>query len=300
MMKHGQHPSGSKPSSSVVSLLLLPLKIIAWPFLFLCRFLYEHWLSYVLGRVRRDEDRVYSVRFVWYGDSVYLHPMVWGSLVLFFVVKSDVFAAGWPLLVWFILLAVCFLTVIYNFNIVKASILIVCIVAVLSLAYVSNAEWEWNPLRALAGHIEWLHVEVTQGFYVVAAYVFAMLISAEVLWAWLFNRVEIDEAYVYERRFLQSTAREPIFARGLKRETKDLLELVIMGAADITHRTQKGSKVFKNVPGASLGLGTALDKLLDHRRPDEIRMERKKRGERFGSTPDDGIPDAIDKAAGNE
>ncbi len=283
-------------SSTAVSLLLLPLKIIAWPFLFVGRFLYEHWLSYVLGRAKRDGDRVFSVRFVWYGDSVYLHPMVWGSLVLYVVVKSQVFAPGWSLLVWFILLAVCFLTVIYNFNIVKASVLIVCVIAVLSLAYVSNAEWRWNPLRAVADHIESLDAEVTQGFYIVAAYVFALLIAAEVLWGWLFNRVEIDEAYVYERRFLQSTAREPIFARGLKRETKDLLELVIMGAADITHRTQRGSKVFKNVPGASLGLGVALDQMLDHRRPDEDRLQRKRRAASAG----DSLPESVDGPAGNE
>ncbi len=213
-MNHSQHQSGSRQNSSPISLLLLPLKILAWPFVFMSRVLYEHWLSYVLGRVQRDEDRVYSVRFVWYGDSVYLHPMVWGSLVLFFVVKSEVFSPGWPLLVWFILLAICFLTVIYNFNIVKAGVLVVCVVAVLSMAYVANTEWEWNPLRAIANHIEWLHADVTQGFYIVAAYVFALLIAAEVIWAWLFNRVEIDEAYVYERRFLQSTAREPIFRGG--------------------------------------------------------------------------------------
>ena len=274
-MTDHKNESSSKSSGSIGSLLLLPLKIIIWPFLALGRFLYEHLLSYVFGRVQRDEDRVYSVRFVWYGDSVYLHPMVWGSLLLYVVVKSDVFTTGWPLLAWFILLAVCFLTVIYNFNIVKAGVLIVCIVAVLSLAYVSNAEWEWNPMSVIADHIKSLQAQVEPGFYIVASYVFALLISSEVLWAWLFNRVEIDESYVYERRFLQSTTREPIFARGLKRETKDLLELVIMGAADITHRTQKGSKTFKNVPAASLGLGSALDLMLDHRRPGQIALERR-------------------------
>ncbi len=70
-----------------------------------------------------------------------------------------------------------------------------------------------------------------------------------------------------------------------------------MGAADITHRTQRGSKVFKNVPGASLGLGTALDKLLDHRRPEEVRLEHRKHHD---AAMEDGIPDAIDDAAGNE
>ncbi len=281
---------------SGLSLLLLPLKIILWPFLFVWRFLYEHWLSYVFGRVLRDEDRVYSIRFVWYGDSIYLHPMVWGSLLLYVVLRSDMFDPGWMLLIWFILMAVCFLTVIYNFNIIKATVLIVCMIAVLSLSYVANSEWEWNFLSVVAEHIKSLKPGVEPGFYIVASYVFGVIIAAEVIWAWVFNRVEIDESYVYERRFLQSTTREPIFARGLKRETKDLLELVIMGAADITHRTSKGSKTFKNVPGASLGLGTAIDAMLDYRRPGQIELERRrKRGATEG-----GIPDVIDDAAGNE
>ncbi len=211
-MNHTTDESDSVPERAGTPLWLLPLKVIAWPFVAISRYLYTHWISFLVGRVLRDEDRVYSIKFIWYGDSVYLHPMVWGSLVLFFVTKSEVFSAGWPLLVWFIALTVCFLTVMYNFDIVKAAILLVCVVAVFSLAYISNVEWEWNPLRALARHIEWLQAEVSPGFYVVAAYTFAVLIAAEVLWAWFFNRVEIDESYVYEHRFLQSTSREPIFA----------------------------------------------------------------------------------------
>src|SRR3990170_584765 len=123
-------PLSTRPGTP---LWLMPLKIIAWPFVALARYLYNHWISYLIGRVLRDEDRVYSIKFIWYGDSVYLHPMVWGSAVLFFVTKSEVFSPGWPLLVWFIALAVCFLTVMYNFDIVKASVLLVCVVAVFSL-----------------------------------------------------------------------------------------------------------------------------------------------------------------------
>jgi hypothetical protein len=82
----------------------------------------------------------------------------------------------------------------------------------------------------------------------------------------------------------------------LKRETKDLLELVIMGAADITHRTRNGYKTFKNVPGASLGLGTAIDAMLDYRRPGQVNMERKRR-ESPDAMVDDGLPDAIDDVA---
>ena len=106
---------------------------------------------------------------------------------------------------------------------------------------------------------------------------FAVLIFAEVAWAWLFNRVELDESYVYEHKFMKSTTREPIFARGLKRETRDLLELLILGAGDIEHRTKTGAKRFKNVPGASLGLGRAIDSMLDYRRNEQVDLERKGR-----------------------
>ncbi|MHB8956121.1 MAG: hypothetical protein ACYC4U_24330 [Pirellulaceae bacterium] len=276
---------------------LMPFKILIWPFLATSRYLYEHWLSYLIGRVVRDQDRIYSVKFIWYGDSVYLHPMVWGSLVLFFVTKSEVFTAGWPLLVWFIMLAGCFLTVMYNFDILKAGVLVVCVVAVFSLAYVANVEWAWNPLRTLAWHIEWLDAKVSPGFYVVAAYTFALVIGAEVIWAWFFNRVEIDESYVYERHFLQGASREPIFARGLKRETKDLLELLILGAGDIKHRTRTGYKTFKNVPGASLGLGTAIDAMLDFRRAGEVELRRKQRGEAGAFDEPDPSSDLMDEGA---
>jgi hypothetical protein len=113
----------------------------------------------------------------------------------------------------------------------------------------------------------------------------------EVSWAWLFNRVELDESYVYERRFMQSTTREPIFARGLKRETKDLLELLIMGAGDITHRTKNGVKRFKNVPGASLGLGRAIDSMLDYRRPEQVKMEGRAHDDADQVMPTDAFPD---------
>ena len=298
-MSEPKNQSESSSTRPGTPLWLMPLKILVWPFAALGHYFYEHWISYLIGRVLRDEDRVYSVKFIWYGDSVYLHPLVWGSLILFFVTKSDVFTQGWPLLVWFILLAVCFLTVIYNFDIIKATVLLISVVAVFSLAYIANVQWEWNPPRIVAHHIQSLKPEVTPGFYVVVAYVFAALICLEVVWAWLFNRVEIDESYVYEHRCMQSTSREPIFARGLTRETKDLLELLILGAADIKHRTRTGQKTFKNVPGASLGLGRALDSLLDFRRPGEIELERKMRGESPASEPDQAAPDIIDKSEGH-
>jgi hypothetical protein len=291
-MSDAKQEKKAMSESSGTPLWLLPLKILAWPFVAISRFLYEHWISYLIGRVTRDQDRVYRVKFIWYGDSVYLHPMVWGSLVLFFVAKSEVFAAGWSLFVWFILLAVCFLTVMYNFDILKAGVLLVCVIAAISMGYVATTELEWNPLGTLARHIARLQPEVTPGFYIIACYTFGLLIAVEVVWAWFFHRVEIDESYVYEHRFLQSTSREPIFARGLQRETKDLLELLILGAADIKHRTRSGFRRFKNVPAASLGLGTAIDSMLDFRRPGEIELQRKLRGEATGETDSTSSGDA--------
>lgn len=272
----------------------LPVKILVWPFLALAKVLYDSWLSYLHGKVLRDEYRIYSIKFIWYGDSVYLHPMIWGSLILFFVAKSGLIGAGWPVLIWFILLSLCILTVIYNFDVFKAGILLVCVAAVFGLAYISKSEWQWNPLGWLRGYVEGLNVTVSAGFYIASAWVFALLISAEVFWAWLFNRVELDESYVYEHRFLQGTSREPIFARGLKRETKDLLELIIMGAGDIQHRTKSGVKRFKNVPGASLGLGRAIDQMLDHRPTGQLSLEQQRDESDQAMPSDAGFGDQVD------
>jgi hypothetical protein len=287
-MNSRSRQSGGQKSTP---LWLLPLKIIIWPFVALWHFLYKHWISYLISRVLRDENRIYSIKFIWYGDTVYLHPLVWGSLVLFFVTKSGVFTAGWPLLAWFVLLSVCFLTVMYNFDILKSAVLLVAVIAVAALAYISKLKFDWNPLNWLYGKVQQLDVSVEPGFYVAAASVFALLICGELLWAWLFHRVEIDESYVYERRFLQGTTREPIFARGLKRETKDLLELLILGAADIQHRTKNGYKRFKNVPGASLGLGSAIDSMLDYRRRGQIQMEKARRDDSDDVRVEDAFPD---------
>jgi hypothetical protein len=108
---------------------------------------------------------------------------------------------------------------------------------------------------------------------------------------------------VYEHQFLQGVAREPIFAQGLRRETKDLLEMLILGAADIQHRTKKGFKRFKNVPLASLGLGRAIDSLLDHKRKGEIRLKHKEQDESDQVRIQDAMQEAADDwddASGDE
>lgn len=253
----------------LAKLLLLPLTILSWPIRKGWQAVYRNFLSYLLGRVLRDKRRIYSVRFIWYGDSIYLHPMIWGSLLLYGLTAASVMSAGWALLVWFVALFVCYVTILYNLNIFKCSMLGVGIVAFFGMAHVSMVELAWNPLTAISHHVQFLEASVTPGFFVASAYVFLALISMEVVWAWLFHRVEIDESYVYEHQFMVATTREPIFARGLKRETRDILELILLGAGDIQHRTRKGYKAFRNVPFASLWLGTAIDSLLDYRRRSE-------------------------------
>ena len=200
--------------------------------------------------------------------------MVWGSLLLFLLAQSGFVASGWLLLLWFLGMCVCYLTVMYNFNVIRASVLGIGVVALLGIAYFATVEFAWNPLSALARHVNWLEAQVTPVFYVVSAYLFAALICCEVFWAWLFHRVEIDESYLYEHAFRQGSTREPIFARGMKRQTKDLLELLLLGAADIQHRTKNGFNRFKNVPFASLRVGSALDSLLDYRRKGELQLQQ--------------------------
>ena len=336
------------------------LKLLLIPLLWIAKLLDRHFVSFIRGRVLKDETRVYSLRFVWYSDSVYLHPMIWGSLVLWFLatnavvmesadvadaaastsqaaaaegdaaattppvdsadaVTSETASAnaddagteagdteaasqadgetvgqpadtlaesndmaawglkpGWLTMVWFISLGVCYMTTMHNFNVLRVAILIVVVLAALGGSYYATHELEMDLVAGVIDHLDSLQATVTPGFYLVSAYFFAGLIVCEVLWAWLFQRVEIDESYVYEFRFLMGTAREPIFARGLRRETKDLLELALMGAADITHRTKNGVKRFPNVPFASLWLGLAFDKMLDYRRTGQIELEKRR------------------------
>ncbi len=284
-----------------VSVVSFPLWLLTWPFLQLIKVIDQHFVSYLSSRVLRDSDRIYSIKFVWYNDSIYLHPMIWGSFILYFVAQASLLAPGWLILFWFMALLLSYITVMYNLNVLRASMLAVGVVAVLGVSYFSTMELQWNPLAEATHYISSLGAEVSPGFFLASGYFFSVLIVSEVIWAWLFHRVEIDESYVYERKFLLAATREPIFARGLKREIKDLLELLVLGAADIQHRTRNGYKRFKNVPFASLWLGTALDKMLDHRRPEQVKLERSMRDQDDQSRLDDALhEDMEDIGAGDD
>jgi len=243
----------------VKAAILTPLAVIFWPVAKVWNGFYTHFLSYLIGRVVRDRDRIYRIRFV-----------------------------------------VCYITILYNFDIIRCSILATGIVAFFGLAHFATVELAWNPLTAVAEHVRLLDASVSPGFFVAAAYVFAALISAEVVWAWLFHRVEIDESYVYEHQFMKTSTREPIFARGLKRETRDILELILLGAGDIQHRTRKGYRCFKNVPFASLWLGTAIDSLLDFRRKGEIALQKDGHDDAADVRVSDANPELADELEGDD
>ena len=66
------------------------LKLLFIPILWITKLLDKHFVSFIRGRVLKDETRVYSLRLVWYRDSVYLHPMIWGSLILWFLATNAV------------------------------------------------------------------------------------------------------------------------------------------------------------------------------------------------------------------
>ena len=188
----------------------------------------------------------------------------------------------------------------YNFNVIRSAVLGVVLVALFGLAYVATVELSWNPMTAITSHLIRLEAGVTPGFYITAAYLFGALIASEVSWAWLFHRVEIDESYIYEHGFLQGSTREPIFARGMKRETKDLLEVLLLGAADIQHRTKNGYKRFKNVPFASLWLGTSIDSLLDYRRKGETSLKKNTEDEEELVRVQDSIVEADEESEEDE
>ena len=220
-----------------------PLWFLAWPFVTLLKVVHSHFLSYIFGSVLKDERRIYSIKFVWYADSVYLHPMIWGSLILFGLSKTTWLNEGWLLMLWFVGLFICYLTIMYNFNVLRASMLAIAVIAFLGLAYFSTQELSWNPLLAVFRHITSLDARVTPGFFIVSTYFFISLIACEVIWAWFFHRVELDESYVYEHRFLMGTSREPIFARGLRRETSGA---VIPGFRPTRPRTYSAATCGRN------------------------------------------------------
>ena len=294
-MKNANPTPSPNSVMRLARLLVLPLSILAWPITKGWQAFYRNFLSYVFGRVVRDKRRIYSVRFIWYGDSIYLHPMIWGSVLLYGLTMASVMSAGWALLVWFVALFVCYVTILYNLDIFKCSMLGIGIVAFFGMAHFSMVELAWNPLTAISSHIRFLDASVTPGFFAAAAYVFLALISMEVVWAWLFHRVEIDESYVYEHQFMVATTREPIFARGLKRETRDILELLLLGAGDIQHRTRTGYKAFRNVPFASLWLGSAIDSLLDFRRRAEPETAKDGEDDSTLVRASDANPDLLDE-----
>jgi len=281
-------------------LILTPLSIVLWPVLTAFRIVYRHFLSYLFGHVTRDRRRVYRVKFVWYGDSIYLHPMIWGSLLLYGLTGAGVLTPGWALLIWFTSLFVCCVTVLYNLDVLRCAVLGLGVVAFFGMAHFSMVELAWNPLTAVSAGVQSIHATVSPGFFLAAGMVFTLLIATEVMWAWLFHRVEIDESYVYEHQFLRASTREPIFARGLKRETRDILELILLGAGDIQHRTRTGYKSFRNVPFASLWLGRAIDSLLDFRRKGELELENGTAAEGAQVRIADANPDLDDDPDGDE
>ena len=123
-------------------LVLLPLSIVFWPLRKAWEAVDRHFLSYLLGRVVRDRRHIYSNRFIWYGDSVYLHPMIWGSLLLSVLTVAGILSTGWALCVWFAALFVCYVKILYNLDILRCGVPGIGIVAFFGMAHVSMVEFE--------------------------------------------------------------------------------------------------------------------------------------------------------------
>lgn len=78
-----------------------------------------------------------------------------------------------------------------------------------------------------------------------------------------------------EYRFLKGMTREPIYARDVKRDPKDLGEILLLGAADIVVNTRSGHIYrYANVPGAGAWRARAFDTILDLQEPGQRRETR--------------------------
>ena len=154
--------SNSK-SEKKMPIWLWPFWLLAWPFVFAFKNFNKHFLSYIRGQVIRDSRRIYTVKFVWYGDSVYMHPMIWGSGILA-ALSTTAINPGWLLLVWFAGLLVCFMTVMYNFDVIRTMVMAIGLVAFFGLAYIATVEFALNPLTAIRQYVIALNPTVSYGF----------------------------------------------------------------------------------------------------------------------------------------
>ena len=108
------------------------------------------------------------------------------------------------------------------------------------------------------------HSLSTSGFFLMSALFWTIIVIPTVIECWLNRRIELDSKYVQERRFMRSTARYPLFARKVQREVSDMLEWVLLGAADVHIAVQGGARLYRNVPGAGRRLSRPLDDVVDY------------------------------------
>lgn len=232
----------------------------------------DRYLSFVRGQVTRDTyGKAVHVRFCHYSPIVYLHPLVWASLLLGCFATAGA-TPEWLILIWFLLVLVVTMTALEDIDIFRAVSLGLLILVVLLAAWVSTLKFAWNPLATVADVFRSLHVAVTPGFYFAVAMGSGAVVAGPLIYAWLYNRVEIDRAYVMEYRFLKGVTREQIYARAVRRDPKDLGEVLLLGAADIVVNTRSGHVYrYANVPGAAAWLARAFDTVLDVQQPGERR-----------------------------
>lgn len=256
----------------------------------------DRYFSFVRGKVARDvSGRTVHVRFCHYSPIIYLHPLIWGNLILGWLAVAGV-PPGWLMIIWFLGVLVVTVTALCDIDIFRAVSLGLAVLVVLLGAWISTLKLAWNPLVAVAGSVRALEVGVTPGFYFAVAIGTGVLVAGPLLYAWLYKRVEIDRAYVMEYRFLKGVTREQIYARSVKRDPKDLGEILLLGAADIVVNTRAGHVYrYANVPGAGAWLAHAFDTVLDLQESGE----RRDGGQEVVSRPEDafGTDDGLDQMA---
>ena len=128
--------------------------------------------------------------------------------------------------------------------------LVASIAGIVAFSYVSSKEFGVDFLAEVGSFLKSLNAEATSGFFLMSGFVWTAIVIPTVVEAWLNRRIELDNKYVQERRFMRSTARYPLFARKVERDVSDMIEWALLGAADVNIAVHGGVRLYKNVPGA--------------------------------------------------
>jgi hypothetical protein len=262
------------------------------------RYIWDEFLSYILGTVTRDRDtgQVQSIRFVTYGDLVHFYQAILGAALcaIFAAVYPSARDILAPLLVIVPIMAL--IIVKFEFPFDKIWKQVVSLLILIPLAdygifkgtqvltasafpwLESNAPWLGITAEMAGGYeavwllkkvFVWFAFDATPGLHLFAAIAWTLFWIGTVGEAWVWNRYEIDEKDLYRKQLFKGESREPVYMRGIRIVIKDVLETFPAGFASLVIRINGRDRVLRNIPGLAFKawLRGAMDELINSSSP---------------------------------